>query len=137
MCHWRYVPNFRSSLKVLSGTRIKFKNQLYIEFLSHLEWNVKSIPLHIIHNHTDMYIKACFKITEWNKAGPLAFVMYNFLPKCPFQGESFLMFGSDPYIPLNSLLNPKVKYLGIEENTLSQEALKNIYHVVAANLELA
>ena len=46
------------------------------------------------------------------------------------------MFGLDPIIPLNLLLNMKVKYLNTAENILSLEALKNMYHISATSLEL-
>ena len=51
--------------------------------------------------------------------------------------HSFLMFGRDPRIPLNTLLEPKIRYMGTEENILSLEALQRIYYMVAENLKLA
>ena len=47
------------------------------------------------------------------------------------------MFGRDPRLPLNTLLQPKIRYLGDEENILSLEALQRIYLLVAENLRLA
>ena len=47
------------------------------------------------------------------------------------------MFGRDPVILLNSFLKLTVRYLGTDENMLSSEALKNMYQMVATNLELA
>ena len=47
------------------------------------------------------------------------------------------MFGRDAILPLSKLLQPQVRYLGNDENTLSMQALKNIYEVVAQNLKLA
>ena len=47
------------------------------------------------------------------------------------------MFGRDPKLPLNTLLQPKIRYLGDYENLLSLEALKNIYQLVAENLKRA
>ena len=75
---------------------------------------------------------------EWDDVVPLACAAYNFLPnehsrESPF----FLMFGRDPKLPLNTLLQPKIRYLGDNENLLSLEALKNIYQLVAENLERA
>ena len=42
-----------------------------------------------------------------------------------------------PKLPLNTLLQPKVRYLGDNENLLSLEVLKNIYQLVAENLKKA
>ena len=47
------------------------------------------------------------------------------------------MYGRDPLLPLNKLLQPKIRYLGINENILSLEALKNMYQLVVTNLKLA
>ena len=75
---------------------------------------------------------------EWDDVVPLACTAYNFPPnehsrEIPF----FLMYEQDPLLPLNKLLQPKVRYLGNDENILSLEALKNIYQFVVTNLELA
>ena len=47
------------------------------------------------------------------------------------------MFGRDPILPLNKLLQPKIRYLGNDENILSLETLKNLYELVATNLRFA
>ena len=47
------------------------------------------------------------------------------------------MYGRDPLLPLNKLLQPNVRYLGNDENILSLEALKNTYQLLATNLKLA
>ena len=44
------------------------------------------------------------------------------------------MFGRDPVLPLNMLLGPKVRYLGMGLNVLSLEALKNMFEIAATNL---
>ena len=72
---------------------------------------------------------------EWDD---VACTAYSFLPnehsrESPF----FLMNGRDPLLPLNKLLQPKVRYLGNDENILSLEVLKNIYQLVVTNLKLA
>ena len=69
---------------------------------------------------------------------PLACAAYNFIPnehskESPF----FLMFGRDPVLPLNTLLEPKVRYMGSDMNVLSLEALKNMYEIAATNLKIA
>ena len=75
---------------------------------------------------------------EWDALIPLACAAYNFIPnehskESPF----FLMFGRDPVLPLNTLLEPKVRYMGNDINILSLEALKNMYEIVATNLKMA
>ena len=47
------------------------------------------------------------------------------------------MFGRDPVLPLNTLLEPKLRYLGNEINILSLEAMKNMYEIAATNLKMA
>ena len=62
---------------------------------------------------------------EWDALISLACATDNFIPnehskESPF----FLMFGRDPVLPLNTLLSPKIRYLGNGMNVLSLEALK-------------
>ena len=47
------------------------------------------------------------------------------------------MFGRDPLLPLNTLLQPKVRYLGNDINVLSLEVMKNMFKITAMNLKLA
>ena len=47
------------------------------------------------------------------------------------------MFGRDPVLPLNTLLEPKLQYLGNDINILSLEAMKNMYEIAATNLKIA
>ena len=47
------------------------------------------------------------------------------------------MFGRDPVLPLNTLLEPKIRYMGNDINILSLEAMKNLYAIAATNLKLA
>ena len=69
---------------------------------------------------------------------PLACAAYNFMPnehskESPF----FLMFGRDLVLPLNTLLEPKIRYMGTGINIISLESMKNLYEIVATNLKLA
>ena len=45
------------------------------------------------------------------------------------------MFGREARIPLNTMLQSQIRYLGNDENILSTQALKNIYQLVAENLQ--
>ena len=47
------------------------------------------------------------------------------------------MFGRDPVLPLNTLLGPKMKYLGNDINILSLEAMKNMFEIAATNVKIA
>ena len=46
------------------------------------------------------------------------------------------MFGRDPVLPLNTLLGPKVRYLGNDMNILLLEAMKNMFEIAATNLKI-
>ena len=47
------------------------------------------------------------------------------------------MFGRDPVLPLNTLLEPKMRYIGNDLNILSLEAMKNMFEIAATNLKMA
>ena len=89
------------------------------------------------------FLKACIAKhvvpqMEWDVLIPLACVAYNFIPnehskESPF----FLVFGRDPVLPLNTLLGPKMRYLGNDINVLSLEAMKNMFEIAATNLKIA
>ena len=51
--------------------------------------------------------------------------------------HSFLCLGRDPELPLNTLLGPKMRYLGNNLNILSLEAMKNMFEIAATNLKMA
>ena len=68
----------------------------------------------------------------------LACAAYNFLPnehskESPF----FLMSGRYPVLPLNTLLAPKIRYMGTDISIISLETMKNLYEITATNLKLA
>ena len=124
------------------------KNQLFMEVATQLgvECKIYSPPYYPqsngriegFNNFFKAYcLKHISKSLEWDQVIPLACTAYNFIPnehlkEIPF----FLMFGRDPIIPLNSLLlTPTVRYLVTDENILSLDTLKNIYQLIASNLE--
>ena len=49
---------------------------------------------------------------------------------------SFL-FGRDPILPLNTLLGPKLQYLGNDINILLLEAMKNMFEIATTNFKMA
>ena len=75
---------------------------------------------------------------EWDILIPVACATYNLIPnehskESPF----FLMFRRDPVLPLNTLLGPKIRYLGNDLNILSLKAMKNMFEIAATNLKMA
>ena len=47
------------------------------------------------------------------------------------------MFGRDPRIPLNTLLQPKIRSMGTDENILSLEGLQRIYYMVVRKFTIS
>ena len=148
-----YIDNvyakFGGSLKILSDNGTEFKNKLFEQIAKELgvEHKLYTPPYHPASNgHIEgfhAFLKACIAKhvapqLEWDALIPLACAAYNFIPnehskESPF----FLMFGRDPILPLNTLLEPKVRYMGNDMNILSLEALKNMYEIAATNLKMA
>ena len=148
-----YIDNvyskFGGSKKILSDNGTEFKNQLFEKIAKELgvEFKCYTAPYHPQSNGRiegfHHFLKSCMTkhistTMEWDQVVHLATAAYNFFPnehskESPF----FLMFGRDPRVPLNTLLTPKIRYMGTEENILSLEALQRIYHLVAENLKIA
>ena len=59
------------------------------------------------------------------------------IDQCSKESPFFLMFGRDHVLFLNTILGPKLRYLGTHLNTLSLEALKDMFEIAAANLKIA
>ena len=148
-----YIDNiyskFGSSLKILSDNGTEFKNKIFEQVAKELGvvYKIYTPPYHPASNGGiegfHAFLKACISkhITpqlEWDDLLPLACAAYNFIPnehskESPF----FLMFGRDPVLPLNTLLEPKIRYMGTDVNIISLESMKNLYEIVATNLKLA
>ena len=148
-----YIDNVYSKFggpkKILSDNGTEFKNQLFEKIAKELgvEFKCYTAPYHPQSNGRiegfHHFLKSCMTkhistTMEWDQVVHLATAAYNFFPnehskESPF----FLMFGRDPRVPLNTLLTPKIRYMGTEENILSLEALQRIYHLVAENLKIA
>ena len=111
---------FGGSLKILSDNGTEFKNKLFEQVGKELgvEYKLYTLPYHSASNgHIEgfhVFLKACIAKhiapqLEWDVLIPLACAAYNFIPnehskESPF----FLMFGRDPVLPLNTLLEPKL-----------------------------
>ena len=148
-----YINNvycwFGASHKILTDNGKEFKNALLNEVAKEIgvEHKIYLPPYHTQSNGKieafHYFLKACMSkhmrtVGDWDDVVPLACAAYNFLPN-EYSRESpfFLMFERDPILPINQLLQPKVRYLGNDENILSLEALKNIYELAATNLQNA
>ena len=134
---------------MLSDNGTEFKNKMFEQISKELwlEYKLYTLPYHPALNGRiegfHAFLKACITKhvapqLEWDVLIPLACVAYNFKPnehskESPF----FLMFGRDPALPLNTLLGPKMRYLGNDQNILSLEAMKNMFEIAATNLKMA
>lgn len=140
---------FGGSTKILSDNGTEFKNELFTKVANELgvEHKMYTAPYRPQSNGRiegfHHFLKACIskhisQQIEWDDVIPLACAAYNFLPnehskESPF----FLMFGREARLPLNTMFKPTIRYMGNDENILSLEALKKIYHMVAHNLKIA
>ena len=136
-------------MKILSDNGTEFKNKLFEQIAKELGVEYKLYtPLYLpaSNGHIEgfhAFLKACIAKhvapqLEWDALITLACAAYNFIPnehskESPF----FLMFGRDPVLPLNTLLEPKIRYMGSDMNVLSLEALKNMYEIATTNLKMA
>ena len=134
---------------MLSDNGTKFKNKMFEQISKKLglEYKLYTLPYHPASNGRiegfHVLLKACITKhvapqLEWDVLIPLACAAYNVIPnehskESPF----FLMFGRDPVLPLNTLLGPKMRYLGNDINILSLEAMKNMFEIAATNLKIA
>ena len=148
-----YIDNayskFGGSLEMLNDNGTEFKNKMFEQVAKALglEYKLYTPPYHRASNGRiegfHAFLKACIAKhvvpqLEWDVFIPLACAAYNFIPnehskEFPF----FLMFGRDPIVPLNTLLGPKMRYLGNDINILSLEAMKNMFEIAATNLKIA
>ena len=148
-----YIDNvyskFGGSMKILSDNGTEFKNKIFEQVAKELGivHKLYTPPYHPASNDRiegfHAFLKACIAKhiapqLEWDVLVPLACAAYNFIPnehskESPF----FLMFGRDPVLPLNTLLEPKIRYMGNDVNVLSLEAMKNMFEIAATNLKLA
>ena len=148
-----YIDNiyaaFGGSREILSDNRTEFKNQMFENIAQELgvEYKKYTAPYHPSSNGKiegfHNFLKACLAKhisgkLEWDEVTPLACAAYNFMPnensrESPF----FLMFARDPILPLNTLLCPKIRYMGNDHNIISLEAMKSMFELVTVNLKKA
>ena len=148
-----YIDNvyskFGGSIKILSDNGTEFKNKVFEQVAKELGVVYKLYtPLYHPASNGRIegfhaFLKACISKhispwLEWDDLVPLACAAYNFIPnehskESPF----FLMFGRDPVLPLNTLLEPKIRYMGNDINIISLETMKKLYEIMATNLKLA
>ena len=148
-----YVDNvyskFGGSIKILSDNGTEFKNKIFEQVAKELGvvYKLYTPPYHPASNGRiegfHAFLKACIlkhasPQLEWDDSVPLACAAYNFIPN-EHSKESlfFLMFGRDPVLPLNTLLEPKIRYVGNDINIISLEAMKKLCEIMATNLKLA
>ena len=148
-----YIDNiyavFGGSRKILSDNRTEFKNQMFENIAQELGVEYKKYTathhpssngkIEGFHN----FLKVCLAKhisgkLDWDEVIPLACAAYNFMPnensrESPF----FLMFARDPILPLNTLLSPKIRYMGNDHNIISLEAMKSMFELVTVNLKKA
>ena len=86
------------------------------------------------------YLKSCIakhiNNMEWDEFTDLATAAYNFIPNVTvMESPFFLMFGRDPYMPFNQLMEQAKRYLGTEEGILDLEALQNLLQMTTAQIK--
>ena len=134
---------------MLSDNGTEFKNKMFKQIAKELglEYKLYTPPYHPASNSRIegfyAFLKACIAIhvapqLEWDVLISLACAAYNFIPNEHSKEFPFLlMFERDPVLPLNTLLGPKMRYLGNDINILSLEAMKNMFEIAATNLKIA
>ena len=134
---------------MLSYNGTEFKNKMFVQVAKELglEYMLYTPPYHPASNGRiegfHAFLKVCIAKhvapqLEWDVLIPLACASYNFIPnEHSKESQFFLMFGRDPVLPLNTLLGPKMRYLGNDINILSLAAMKNMFTIAATNLKMA
>ena len=139
---WRFI-------KMLSYNGTEFKNKMFEQISKELglEYKLYTPPYHPASNGRiegfHAFLKACIAKHvapqfEQDVLILLACATYNFIPdEHSKEFTIFLMFGRDPVLPLNTLLGPKMRYLGNHINILSLEAMKNMFEIAATHLKVS
>ena len=140
---------FGGSEKILSDNGTEFKNKLFEDVVSQLEveYKVYTPPYRPQCNGKiegfHKYLKSCIakhiiNNMEWDDFTDLATAAYNFIPNIILkESPFFLMFGRDPYMPLNNLLSQTMRYLETDEGIPYLEALQNLLQMTTTQIQYA
>ena len=135
--------------KILFDNGTDFKNQLFGEVAKQLgvEYKVYTPPYRPQCNGKiesfHKYLKSCIakhivNNMEWDEFTDLATATYNFVPNITaMEAPFFLMFGRDPYMPLNQLMSQARRYLGTDEGIPDLEALQNLLQMTTTQIQYA
>ena len=148
--HIRNVySKFGGSEKILSDNGTEFKNKLFEDVAKQLGVECKAYtPPYRPHCNGKIegfhkYLKSCIanhiiNRMEWDEFTDLATAAYNFVPNVTSkEAPFFLMFGRDPYMPLNQLISQARRYLGNDEGIPDLEALQNLLQMTTAQIKYA
>ena len=147
--YMRHVySKFSGSEKILSDNGTKFKNKVFeVSKQLGMEYKVYTLPYRPQCNgkieHFHKYLKSCISKhimnnMEWDEFTNLATAVYNFIPNITSkEALFFLMFGRDPYMPLNQLILQARRYLGTDEGIPDLKALQNLLQVTTIQIEYA
>ena len=140
---------FGGSEKILSDNGTEFKNKLFEEVANQLgmEYKAHTPPygpqcnskIEGFHKYLKSFIaKHIINNMEWDEFTDLATAVYNFVPNVTSkEAPFFLMFGRDPYKPLNQLLSQAKWYLGTDEGIPDLEALQNLLQMTMTQIQYA
>ena len=147
LCH--VYSKFGGSEKFLSGNGTEFKNKLFKEIADQLgvEYKVYTPPyrpqcngkIEGFHKYLESSIaKHIINNMEWDNFTDLATAAYNFVSNVTSkESPFFLMFGRDPYMPLNKLLSQPMRHLGTDEGIPDLKALQNLLQMMTTEIEYA
>ena len=135
--------------KILSDNGTEFKNKLFEEVADQLgvEYKVYTPPYRPQCNGKIEGFHKCLKSCiakqiinnmEWDNFTDLATAAYYFILNVTLkESPYFLMFGRDPYMPLNKLLSQATRYLGTDKGIPDLEALQNLLRMKTTQIEYA
>ena len=138
---------FSPSRKILTDNGTEFKNKLWTEVFKRLNIEQKVTLIYSPQcngriNGFHKFLKATIgkqlqKQLKWDVVWK-AIAAYNFFPtESSHVAPFFLMFGREVAVKHTFLATESLKYLGSEEGILDVELMKELFHIVAFNLDKA